>query len=103
MKLRKQQKQPASRRWRKRVTGSLTKLTRSQEASTSEANATASTTDEGVLRMEGAAPRLPAALIEAGDNSEPGIKPGPFVLLITALALAFIIIITWFIAQMPEK
>lgn len=91
-----------SRRWRRRTKGGITRLTSAQRAFPVEAMLPANH-DEGVLRIESETGRLPAALVEAGDSSEPGIKPGGLVLLITAVALAFIIIITWFIAQMPTK
>lgn len=101
MKFRKRLKQALPRRARKRVSGGVTKLTSSKPAF-AVAPDTSTGADDGVLRMESAA-QLPAALAEAGDNSEPGISPGPLVLLITALAVLFIIIITWFIARMPAK
>lgn len=101
MKFRKRLKQALPRRARKLVSGGVTKLTKSKPTFTVTPDTSAGAND-GVLRMESAA-HLPTALAEAGDRGESGMSPEPLVLVITALALAFIIIITWFIAQMPEK
>jgi hypothetical protein len=56
----------------------------------------------GVLRMDKPS-RLPAALAEAGENSEDGVMPSMLVITITLAAVAFIVIITWFISRMPAK
>lgn len=101
MKFSKRLKQALPRRARKRVSGGVTKLTSAKPAFVIAPDTSAGA-DDGVLRMESAA-HLPTALAEASDSGELDVRPGPLVLLITALALVFIIIITWFIAHMPAK
>lgn len=60
----------------------------------------------GVLRPKTGSLQLPGALAEAGD-AEPDPPhpwlPGPIVIFITAAATLFIIVIAWFVSQMPEK
>ena len=56
--------------------------------------------DAGVLRPDAASWRLPEGLAEAGDTESNGLMPGRVVIVITALALVFIAIITWFVSQM---
>ena len=101
MTFRKRLNQALPRLTRKRISGGVTKLT-SAKPTFAIAPDTSAGANDGVLRMESAA-HLPTALAEASDSGELGVKPGPLVLLITALALVFIIIITWFIAHMPAK
>lgn len=59
--------------------------------------------EEGIIRPNTGNLRLPDALIEASDNKERTMMPGKVILTITALALIFIAIITWFVSEMPEK
>lgn len=101
MKSRKRLKQALPRGARKRISGGVTKLTGAKPAF-AIAPDTSAGAEDGVLRMASVT-HLPTALIEVSDSGEPSAKPGPLVLTITGLALAFIIIITWFIAHMPAK
>jgi len=55
----------------------------------------------GVLRLDDDNWRLPNALAEAGESEENGLMPGGVVIVITCLAIIFIAIIAWFVAQMP--
>ncbi len=61
--------------------------------------------DDGVLRA-GKSDRLPTALAEASEHygrARRSWLPGPLVTTVALLALLFIAVITWFIAQMPRK
>jgi len=101
------------RQWRKVVRGGTTRLRKPKEMSAADGNRAADesrglaapTMDEGVLRAS-KSNRLPTALAEASEHDERARKrwlPGPLVGTITLLALAFIAVITWFIARMPNK
>ena len=56
----------------------------------------------GVLRLDKSS-RLPTALAEASEHNEHGWLPGTLVITISLLAILFIVMITWFISQMPAK
>jgi len=67
--------------------------------------------DAGILRPNSGYLRLPEALAEVGEteaddsSSQSGLSdwmPGRVVLVITALAIAFIAIIAWFVSRMPD-
>ncbi len=57
----------------------------------------------GVLRFDAEHLHLPEALAEAGENEPDGMAPGRVVMVIAGLAMVFIVIIAWFVSQMPEK
>jgi hypothetical protein len=58
----------------------------------------------GILRFDSEGWRLPEALAEAGETEESnGLLPGRVVSVIAILAVVFIVIIAWFVSQMPEK
>lgn len=56
----------------------------------------------GVMRLDDDHWRLPDALAEAGETEENGLMPGRVVVVITTLAIIFIVIIAWFVSQMPD-
>lgn len=56
----------------------------------------------GIIRPNTGAFRLPADLNELGSEKSNG-QPARIVYVIIGLALTFIAIITWFVAQMPDK
>ena len=61
--------------------------------------------NSGVLRLDKSS-RLPTALAEASEYDEDGQTgwmPGSLVMTISLLAILFIVIISWFISQMPGK
>jgi hypothetical protein len=102
------------RQWRKVVRGGTTRLRKpkptlppggSNMPPDESQSLVAPAVDDGVLRAK-KSNHLPTALAEASEHDERARKswlPGPLVGTITLLALAFIAVITWFIAQMPNK
>jgi len=90
---------------RKVISGGITRLVKPAAVEQSNEQ-TISADEEGLLRLKTEALRLPSALAEAseeGESSQHWLMPGRVMLTITAAAIAFIAIITWFISQMPEK
>ncbi|MBS1789759.1 MAG: hypothetical protein JST85_18695 [Acidobacteria bacterium] len=59
--------------------------------------------DSGILRQDVAAFRLPNALAEAGEREHRHWMPSGFVFLIIGLAIVFIAIVAWHVAQMPPS
>lgn len=102
------------RRWRRVVHGGPTRMLKPRSAPKPREAETPleespnllipSIDDSGVLRFDKAR-RLPTALAEAGEyeDGQRGWMPGSLVLTISLLAILFIVIMTWFISQMPVK
>jgi hypothetical protein len=102
------------RQWRKVVRGGTTRLRKPKSTLApggsnvppgESLSLAAPASNDGVLRAN-QSNHLPTALAEASEHDERAGKswlPGPLVGTITLLALAFIALITWFIAQMPNK
>lgn len=93
------------KRLRKVVRGGTTRLrnTGPQLGPAAANDATPPVNNEGVLRLNNNQLRVPTALAEAGERHHDHWWPSTLVLVLTALAVAFISIITWFVAQMPTK
>ncbi len=81
------------RRARQAVRGGTAKLTPAPESS-----ATDQSNDLWIHRPNTGKLRLSPELMEAREK-ESSLRPGPVVVLITTLALIFILIITWLIAH----
>jgi hypothetical protein len=95
------------RAMRRAVRGGISRLRKqilpaaqSQAGGASPASSNDLPHEAGVLRPDAASWRLPEGLAEAGDTESNGLMPGRVVIVITALALVFIAIITWFVSQM---
>jgi hypothetical protein len=101
-------------RWRKVVHGGPTRMLKPRSAPTPRKAETPldespslpvpSDDNNGVLRFDRAS-RLPTALAEASEyeDGQRSWMPGSLVMTISLLAIVFIVIITWFISQMPDK
>src|SRR5262245_50092778 len=57
----------------------------------------------GVIQFDAEGLRLPEALAEAGETESNNLRSGRAVWVIAILAIAFIVIMAWFVSQMPEK
>ncbi|HZF37466.1 MAG TPA: hypothetical protein VE715_01465 [Blastocatellia bacterium] len=57
----------------------------------------------GIIRFDSEGSRLPEALAEAGEIGSNSLMPGRVVSVIAILAIVFIVIMAWFVSQMPEK
>ena len=57
----------------------------------------------GVLRYDSDGWRLPEGLAEAGETESKGFLPGRVMSVITILSIIFILIMAWFVSQMPAK
>jgi hypothetical protein len=88
-------RQRRSRRARPAVTGGTTRLTATQESSASDAQRNHRA---GIIRPNTGMLRLPADLAEPAERPL-SARPGPVVAVIIGLALAFIALITWFVAH----
>ncbi|MEO7158066.1 MAG: CSLREA domain-containing protein, partial [Vicinamibacterales bacterium] len=95
---------PKRRRRRKAVTGGTTRLIRLDAtfAADQSTGATASSDDDGVLRLDAEALRLPTALSEVGATRKHSLLPGRLVLTIV-VSYCLHRAHTWFIAWMPER
>jgi hypothetical protein len=87
------------RRAEQAVKGGATRLTAAQAPSSPAAE---QGNGAGIIRPNTGALRLPRGLVDSGERP-PSERPGWVMILITGLALIFIAIITWFVAQMPPK
>jgi hypothetical protein len=88
------------------VKGGPTRLRKKKEPSIAEhptAGAAAHTNHAGILRFEDEHLHLPEGLAEAGDTEAEGLLPGRVVIVITLLAIIYIVIIAWFVSQLPER
>lgn len=59
--------------------------------------------DDGILRQDAAAFRLPNALAEAGESDSHSWMPGRFVIFVVIAAIIFISMVAWQVSQMPAK
>lgn len=96
------------RQERKVVSGGTTRLVKPPAVAVAEQSnkPPISANDDGMLRLKADTLRLPSALAEAsetGESGQSGMMPGRVVLTITAAAIVFIAVITWFISRMPGK
>jgi hypothetical protein len=57
----------------------------------------------GILRPDLDKLHVPNSLIEASDAEASDLMPGRFMLTITGLAIIFIVVIAWFVSQMPDR
>lgn len=57
----------------------------------------------GIIRPDTGNLILPESLMEASDERPRKNLPGPFMIVITILAIAFISVIAWFVSRMPGK
>jgi hypothetical protein len=55
------------------------------------------------MRFDSESWRLPEALAEAGETGSTNFMPGRVMLIVSILAIVFIVIMTWFVSQMPAK
>lgn len=96
---------------RRAVRGGVSRLRKqvglAAPASAAQASPPMPVHEAGVLRPDAASWRLPNGLAEAGEadgsTAAPWWRPGPFVIVLTILALAFLSLIAWFVSRMPEK
>jgi hypothetical protein len=57
----------------------------------------------GILRPDLDKLHMPDSLIEAGDAKASDLMPGGFMLTIMGLAIVFIVVVAWFVSQMPDR
>lgn len=91
--------QRLKRRAKKAVMGGTTRLRKAPEAELPIPYSKPS----GIIRPDTRNLTLPNSLMEASDNRPKKTMPGPLVIVLTAIALGFILLIGWFASQMPAK
>jgi hypothetical protein len=85
------------------VKGGTLRLRKEPQATTAPA-AAEEPLRAGILRFDSEGWRLPEALAEEARESESnGVMPGRVVTVISILAIIFIVIMAWFVSQMPAK
>jgi hypothetical protein len=95
-----------TRRGRRRlfhaIKGGMLRLRKEPQAAAAP-DAAAAPPRAGAMRFDSEGWRLPEALAEAGETESNDLRPGRVVSIITILAIVFIVIMAWFVSQMPEK